>query len=220
VQLLYVMTPAGQPLPPAWDKSAARSLAALERLYDPQLGAYVISETQPIALLMDNCEVVAALRQVAAQKRQRGDAAGARGLRRRASQVERRLASLFPPDAQGLLRYTTEDEPETEKTFYPHATVQLYPLLHGLPSLLKKPAMDYRTWMRRYRDAWVNLAVDEFPWGLMAHAAYLQGDKPVVTCWVRKAAPLRHGERWNVLEDALWQGLFFHVDPDASCLPL
>ena len=31
------------------------------------------------------------------------------------------------------------------------------------------------------------------------------------------AAALRHGARWNVLEDALWQGLSTHVDPNTPC---
>lgn len=214
LELLHVAAPAGG-LPPAWRQSVEQSRAALARLYDPRLGGYVISPTQRVALLMDNCEVVAALRVVAGKQAVWGDAAGARRLRQQADLVERRLGGLFPPKADGLLRHTSEDE--ADGAFYPHLVAQLYPLLHGLPSLMKKPAIGYREWMRRYRHAWLTLSADDYPWGLVAQVAQQQGDAPTVACWVRQTAALRHGARWNVLEDALWQGLSTHVDPNTPC---
>lgn len=214
LELLYVAAPDGG-LPPAWQDSATRSRAALDKLYDPRLGGYVISPTLHVALLMDNCEVVGALRTVAARLEVMGDAAGARRLRRQTGQAERRLVRLFPAKADGLLRHTSEAE--GSDAFYPHLVAQLYPALHGLPSLLNKPAIGYREWMRRYRHAWLTLAVDDYPWGLVAQVAEQQGDTATVACWVRQAAPLRHGARWHVLEEALWQGLSIHVDPDTPC---
>ena len=215
LELLYISAPA-EGLPVAWRASAVQSLAALDRLYDARLGGYVISPAKRVALLMDNCEVVAALRAVAAQKAAWGETADARRLRRQANRVERGLGRLFQPKADGLLRHTSEAE--ASEAFYPHAVAQLYPLLHGLPSLMKKPAIGYREWMRRYRHPWLELVVDDYPWGLVALAARQQGDAPTVACWVRQAKPLRHGPRWNVLEDALWQGLSAGVDPDTPCL--
>ena len=210
LELLYVSAPAGAPLPPAWQKESERALAALEQLYAPDLGAYVVSPDLRVALLMDNCEVVAALRAVARQKRSRGDAAGARRLRRQAELAERGMGRLFRPKADGLLRHTSQSETE-EQAFYPHATAHVYPLLSGLDSLIKKPAIDYKEWMRRYGTAWLNLTADQYPWGLVAQAALNRGDMPTVTSWVRRTAPLRHGARWNVLEEALWQGLSTRV---------
>ena len=215
VELLHIAAPA-EGLPAAWHVSAAQSLAALDRLYDASLGGYVISPTKRVALLMDNCEVVAALRAVAGRKAAWGDTADARRLRQQANRVERSLGHLFRPKADGLLRHTSEAE--AGEAFYPHAVAQLYPLLLGLPSLMKRPAIGYREWMQRYRRPWLELAVDDYPWGLVALAARQQGDASTVACWVRQAKPLRHGPRWNVLEDALWQGLSAGVDLDTPCL--
>lgn len=214
LQLLHLSAPADG-LPVAWHSSAGQSQAALERLYDADLGGYVISPSKRVALLMDNCEVVAALRAVASKKAAWGDAAGASSLRRQANKVERNLVRLFPPKPDGLLRHTSQAE--ASEAFYPHVVAQLYPLLDGLPRLLKKPAIGYREWMRRYREGWLSLSVDTYPWGLVALAAYLQRDISAVTCWVRLAEPQRHGARWNVLEDALWQGLSTHINPDTPC---
>lgn len=214
LELLYLSAP-DKELPAAWYKSAERSQAALARLYDAHLGAYVISPTRQVALLMDNCEVVAALRAVAKKKASWGDAAGARRLRLQADSTELSLRRLFTPKSNGLLRHTSESE--GSEAFYPHVVAQLYPLLDGLPSLLKKPAIGYREWMRRYRDDWLALNVDAYPWGLVALVAFRQGDVNTATCWVRKAEPLRHGARWNVLEDALWQGLVTHINSGTPC---
>lgn len=212
--LLHLSAPADG-LPVAWRSSARQSQAALEQLYDAKLGGYVISPSKRVALLMDNCEVVAALRSVAAKKAAWGDAAGANSLRLQANKVERNLARLFPPKPNGLLRHTSEAE--ASEAFYPHVVAQLYPLLDGLPSLIKKPAIGYREWMQRYRDDWLSLSVDPYPWGLVALVAHRQGDALPVTCWVRRTEPLRHGSRWNVLEDALWQGLITHVNANTQC---
>ena len=214
LQLLHVSAPADG-LPKAWRASARLSFAALERLYDVQLGGYVISPSKHVALLMDNAEVLDALRTVAAKKAIWGERTDANHLRRQANKVEKNLVRLFPPKPDGLLRHTSENE--GSDAFYPHVVAQLYPLLHGLPRLLKKPAISYREWMRRYRNEWLTFTLDDYPWGLMALVAQRRGDIATVNCWVRLAEPLRHSARWNVLEEALWQGLVTHANPDTPC---
>lgn len=212
--LLHLSAPSNG-LPTAWSTSARQSQAALVRLYDADLGGYVISPSKRVALLMDNCEVVSALRTVATKKAAWGETTGASRLRQQANKVERNLVRLFPPKPDGLLRHTSEAE--ATEAFYPHVVAQLYPLLDGIPRLLKKPAIGYQEWMRRYRDDWLSLSVDAYPWGLVALVAHQQGDARTATCWVRLTEPLRHGSRWNVLEDALWQGLTIHVNSETQC---
>lgn len=215
VQFLHTTAPS-QGMPKTWRDSARRSLLALTRLYDSRLGAYVISSSKRVALLMDNCEVLSALRVIAAKKWLWGEWREAAMLRKQADRTEKNMKRLFAPKPDGLLRHTSQEEAHTD--FYPNVVAQLYPVLYGLPSLLQKPAMGYLQWMQRYRNAWLSLETDHYPWGLVALAAYRRADTDSVHCWVRSAEPLRHGARWNVLEEALLQGFVAHIKSDSPCL--
>ena len=64
MQLLYRMAPATG-LPAEWQRSIALAAKQLAKLRNRRLGVYHISRRNHVALLMDNIEVYAALKDVA-----------------------------------------------------------------------------------------------------------------------------------------------------------
>src|SRR5205807_385490 len=48
---------------------------------------------------------------------------------------------------------------------------------------------------------------DPHPWGLVALAAMKMGDQSSALCWLTHSESLRYSPRWNILEEAVFQGL-------------
>jgi len=196
-----------RPWPIEWRGSLARSRSALEALKDPASGVYRVAGSDPSALLMDNVEVQAALRLMAHAAWQRGEGREARRLARQAESLRFAMARAFPVGPDGLLRYRLPFESEGPGHFYPDRVAHVYPWLYGMSMSGWPGHLSYGSWMKAYRDEWLGLADDPFPWGLVALVAISQGDREAAQRWCDRAGSLRMGPHWNVLEEVVWQWL-------------
>ena len=107
-------------------------------------------------------------------------------------------------------RYRASTQARSSWAFYPDEVAQIYPWLLDTPAagvIATKAA--YEKWIARNRKSWLALRSDHYPWGLGALAALRFDDRDSAACWLRIATPLRHGPRWNVLEEAAWQAVRF-----------
>ncbi|MBI5612151.1 MAG: hypothetical protein HY942_03645 [Gammaproteobacteria bacterium] len=209
LELLHTMAP-WHGLPPEWEASRARAEQHLAGLRDERLGVYVISHSDPVALLMDNTEIYGALRVVARRLMLAGQWNASRRVSARADDLERAIVGVFWDDAAGGFRISTQLSETNE--FYPDVVAQLYPAMSGMPAPTA-PAEAWRQWRERHASSWVTLEVDEFPWGLVALTAYRHGDADIAQEWLGRAEPLRNTPRWNILEEAVFQGLAYRIDP-------
>ncbi len=213
---LLALTAAG-PLPPHWQDSFERAAAALERLLDAPLGVYRVFADDPTALLMDNCEVYTALGIVADHFERLGQADTARTWRDRQNRLAVGINGLFWQPASGS--YRVSNEAVSYQGFYPLALAQLYPILHNLPTG-SAASRDFGQWYREHARTWFRNAETDYPWGLVAQAAHQRGQGAGIGCWLTRAPRFRHGERWNVLEEAIFQALANHTPrPSADDCP-
>lgn len=213
-QLLYASAPCGA-MPPAWRASAARALAHLTRLRDPQRGTYRIDRSHGTSLLMDNAEIYAALVAVSARQRCMGREREARLTARRAAALAQSIGRVFQPTPGGPWRASTQDTGGA--SFYPDRVAQLYPILLGLTGGDAARGR-MRAWLDEHGATWLARGDDHYPWGLAALAAQAAGAEDAAQVWLERAAPLRHGVHWNILEEASWQALCLrHVGKVLSC---
>jgi hypothetical protein len=73
--------------------------------------------------------------------------------------------------------------------------------------------------MRAHRKQWLEQTGSDYPWGLIAIAAAEMGDTATVLCWASRAAPFRHGVRWNVLEEAVYRAVETRLGKEALLRP-
>ncbi|OGI42396.1 MAG: hypothetical protein A2150_04680 [Candidatus Muproteobacteria bacterium RBG_16_64_11] len=209
LELLHTMAP-WHGLSPEWEQSRARAEQHLAGLRDERLGVYVISHANPVALLMDNTEVYGALRAIARRLMFAGRWIAAHRVFAHADALERAILEVFWSGGAGGFRISTQLSETNE--FYPDVVAQLYPAMSGMPAPTT-PAEAWRHWRERHASSWVTLEVDEFPWGLVALTAYRHGDADIAQEWLGRAEPLRNTPRWNILEEAIYQGLAYRIDP-------
>lgn len=204
VELLHEAAPAG--LPPLWAQSARRAEYALERLRGKGNGVYRVSSENDYALLMDNAEIYAALRRTGEIRLRAGDGKAGRRYLERARSLRLAVGRTFRPSGGGMLRWTTLTA-EGEARFYPDHVAHLYPWLHGMDTGAFGPMTSWRGWLAHHGESWLSLSVDDYPWGLVALLANRKGSRDEVERWLATAALLSDGDRWNVLEEAILQGL-------------
>lgn len=209
LELLHTMAP-WHGIPPEWERSRAKAEQHLAGLRDERLGVYVISHAEPVALLMDNTEIYGALRTVARKLMLSGQWSAARQVSASADDLERAIVRVFWAGPTGGFRVSTQLSKTNE--FYPDIVAQLYPAMNGMPMPLV-PAEAWRHWRDRHASSWATLEVDEFPWGLVALTAHRYGDADIALEWLERAEPLRNTPRWNILEEAVFQGLVYRIDP-------
>lgn len=202
-ELLYLTAPRAG-LPPAWARSAALARRHLERLRDGERGIYLISAHNRVGLFMDNVEIHAALTAIGRRQQQMGAAAAARRTLAAAAQLQGAIARVFRPSGQGPFRVSTQAAEAPR--FYPETVAQIYPVLYPLPGGTP-PREAWRGWMQEHGAIWLGQQGDAYPWGLVAMAARAAGDAATAACWKSKAAHLRYGPRWNVLEEAVFQSI-------------
>jgi hypothetical protein len=203
IELLYEASP--HRMPPDWMKSADMAKKALDALRMPGKGVYRIGPDTHEALLMDNVEVYESLRRVAHLKKLAKDRAGARHYLKQAHDLRMAMHKIFRPDEAGLLHWSSADN--STSTFYPYAVADLYPWLHGMNTHGFGRMSDWNDWLNRYGERWLNMSDDDYPWGLVAMLALREQSYPVVQRWVANANAIRGGEHWDVLEEAVLQGL-------------
>lgn len=217
IELLHVTAPQAG-LPRAWARSAMLAERHLARLRDPALGVYLIAADNPVALFMDNLEIHAALTVIGQRQQQRGERAAARATLAGAGQLRSAILRVFQPLGRGPLRVSTQ-EPQAAR-FYPEHVAQLYPVLYQFPADLSA-RQAFRLWMDQHGSVWLGQQADTYPWGLVAMAARLAGDAATAHCWKSKAAHLRFGARWNVLEEAVFQSIILDgPETGAVCVPV
>lgn len=200
---------------PRWSNSVERALDQLAQLYEPERGIYLISRQQPVGLLADNMEVIAAFRALARMYERQGDRVREHAMTEQATWLRQNVDAVFFDRKRG--RYRASTQARSRWAFYPDEVAQIYPWLLDAP-VAGAIATDaaYGKWIARNRKSWLALRSDHYPWGLVALAALRFDDRDSAACWLRMATPLRHGPRWNVLEEAAWQAVQSALSPGAD----
>ena len=203
-------------------RSADSAESALERLLDARSGVYHVSSVLPVSLYMDNVEIARAFEGIAAAADAAGAHAAALRFRRRSAARRRAIDRVFWDHTLGAYRITTQVRPAQPRAFYPEMVAEGYAAFFGYGSPATAPAALFARWMHQHRDVWLGGRDREYPWGLIALAAWRYGDRATVECWLGTAMSLRRGPRWNVLEEAVFQGLMPTVgqgDAVRACQP-
>lgn len=213
LQLLYRMSP-DDGLRQEWKQSADRAEAHLLSLRRGRLHVYSVSRRNHAGLLMDNSEVYAALREMAAAQQRWGDATHAQQLSQRADDLRRGIEDTFWDSRRRLFHVSTE--PGGRWLFYPDAVAQTYVLQAGLNDPGEDAAATWKRWDEAYGEAWLERKEDPHPWGLLALTAERLGDNASASCWEYRSARLRDAAVWNILEEAAYQALAARVPADAA----
>ena len=180
---------------PLFRKSQATSRAALDHLFQPSRGVYMVSPLVLHGLFMDNLEVWS-LRNVQgpAPAAAHGPAL-ARGI----------YDTFWDPVNRRFLVSTQLEQRAQPQAFYPHHVAQVFPLVVGFPLLPTDARTHYREWMRQHRAEWLRQGKADFPWGLLAVLAVRQGDTASARCWLREVSGTRHSRRWAVTDEVSYQ---------------
>ena len=202
IELLYVMAPSDG-VPHVWQTSMEKAKSQFERLHDKRTGIYRISVSNQAGLFMDNVEIYAALRAISREQKRLGAHASARVTYKQAVALRHRITQVFRPDANAPFLVSTQVL--QDERFYPHEVAQVYPWLHHMPTNSMNVRADFNAWLQHYGEGWLSFEKDVYPWGLVALTALTLGDFQTARCWLNRAAVLRNGDRWNVLEETVFQ---------------
>ena len=175
----------------AWSKSYATSKKALEYLYQPSRGVYMVSPVYLHGLFMDNLEVWSL--KAHSKQAKPGEL----------DKLARDIYKLFWQPANNNFLVSTQLEQQTQKPqFYPDHVAQIFPLLVDFPLLPQSAKAYYKNWMRMHRAEWLRHGETDYPWGILAVLAIRQGDEQSARCWLREAVAMRHSGRWAVTDEA------------------
>lgn len=202
LQLLYRIAP-DSGIPVSWQESVNRARSRLIKLRNDNLKVYYVSEQNHVALLMDNVEIYSALKDMAAAQSRFGDDAGAHQTRDDAENLAAGIHKVFWDEHDHWFRPSIQ---KNKPAFYPDVVAQVYPWLGDLP-ISEDPRAAWKSWKTRFGSAWLETKYDPHPWGLIALAAAKEGDEGSAVCWLARSQSLRYSARWNVLEEAVYQGL-------------
>jgi hypothetical protein len=199
--------------------AAMGATRALAKLYDKRTGIYTISPTLPVSLLMDNIEIASAFDRIGQAQDAAGQHGSARASRAKAASLRRAIDRTFWDSSSGSYRITTQKRPPAQRAFYPDDVAEGYPAFFGYGSPAETAPVLFSRWMDRHGTTWLGARDREYPWGLIALAASRFGDRASAVCWLGQAISLRHGPRWNVLEEAILQGLMPAVSAAGAVPP-
>jgi hypothetical protein len=175
---------------PVWAKSYAHSKKALDYLYQPSRGVYMVSPVYLHGLFMDNLEVWSLKAHTKKQK--------AGELDKLAQDIYK---TFWQPVNKNFL-VSTQLEQQTQKPlFYPDHVAQVFPLLVDFPLLPQPAKVYYKNWMNLHRAEWLKQGETDYPWGILAVLAHRQGDKKSVGCWLRETSAMRRSNRWAVTDE-------------------
>ncbi|HEY6249454.1 MAG TPA: hypothetical protein VI685_05810 [Candidatus Angelobacter sp.] len=202
LQLLYRFAPdSGIPAP--WQESVRKARSQLAKLRNGRLEVYHVSERNHVALLMDNVEIYSALKDMATAQRRFGDNGGADATGHEAETLASGIRNVFWDERNQWFRPSMQ---KNKPAFYPDVVAQVFPWLAGLPGSVD-PRAAWENWKSRFASGWLESKYDPHPWGLVALAAAKEGDESSAVCWLSRSQSLRYSSRWNVLEEAVYQGL-------------
>ncbi len=205
MQLLYRMMPATG-MPAEWQRSLALAGKQLDNLENRRLGVYHVSRRNHVALLMDNIEVYAALKDVASAQ-QRLDDPQAASTSVRAEKLGAAIQRIFWDRHTGRFRPSMQ---KNRPAFYPDIVAQVYPWLADVSGPGQDPRRAWQEWKQNFGAGWIARRYDADAWGLVALAANKLGDTQAAACWTSLSDSLRGGSSWNVLDEAVWQSLRSH----------
>lgn len=175
---------------PVWTKSYAHSTKALDYLYQPSRGVYMVSPVYLHGLFMDNLEVWSL--KAHTKKPKAGE------LDKLAQDIYK---TFWQPVNKNFL-VSTQLEQQTQKPlFYPDHVAQVFPLLVDFPLLPQPANVYYKNWMNLHRAEWLKQGETDYPWGILAVLAHRQGDKKSAACWLRETSAMRHSNRWAVTDE-------------------
>lgn len=178
---------------PGWANSYAFSKKALDHLYQPSRGVYMVSPVYLHGLFMDNLEVWSLKAHVKKPKPGELD------------KLAQDIYKTFWQPANKTFLVSTQLEQQTQKPlFYPDHVAQVFPLLVDFPFLPQNPKLYYSNWMRLHRAEWLRQGETDYPWGLLAVLALRQGDEPSARCWLRETSSMRHSNRWAVTDEVAY----------------
>lgn len=203
LQLLYRMAP-DSGIPAEWQSSVQKAHKQLAKLRNARLGIYHVSSSNHAMLFMDNVEVYSALKDIAAAQRRFGDQAAANQTESDAKNLASAIKHVFWDDHHHWFRPSIE---KTKPAFYPDVVAQVFPWLADLPMSGEDERAAWNDWKQKFELAWLDTKYDTHPWGLVAVAALKVGDNSTASCWLARSEPLRYSARWNLLEEAAFQGL-------------
>ena len=195
LSLLYRVYGQPENMSAALQQSLRNARKALLRLRVAS-GVFYYARGAELGYLMDNAEVLEALR----------DDCRHAGLScPQADRLEQAVVRVFWNPRRHAWRTATHGEPAA--AFYPRSAAQLFPLMAGMQLPAGQPG--FADWLNGEGQPWV--VQDEkkldFAWGLLTLAALKSQREDVARQWWERAAPSRFGRRWNVLEEAIFQGL-------------
>ena len=193
MRLLQTM-PAKLAKNPAWMKSHQISKSALDHLFQPSRGIYMVSPVYLHGLFMDNLEVWSLKAHLKTAKPGETD------------MLARAIHSTFWSPVNKHFLISTQLEQQAQKPlFYPDHVAQIFPLLVDFPLLPQDARQYYQNWMRMHRADWLIQGEKDYPWGLLAVLAVRQNDKHSARCWLREVSSLRHSSRWAVTDEVAYQ---------------
>ncbi len=205
IELLISISPARE-MPRHWQRSLLKAHSYLKSsLYDRGQKIFLISTTNRVGLLMDNLEVYRALKSLGHYYSVLGDTGRAELLARQVNELRAGIMLQFWQPT--LFQFRPSTQTLADSSFYPDHIAQLMPLLTGFDVPILRSSELYSSWMEMHKKAWFDQVSDDYPWGLIALVAAEVGDWRRVGCWLTHATPFRHGKHWNVLEEAVFQGL-------------
>lgn len=212
LQLLYRLAP-DTGIPSEWTETVRKSESDLARLWNGRWGVYHVSRSNHVGLFMDNVEVYAALRDIAAAQARFGQSQAASETQAKAERLSEGIKRIFWDKKRQRFRTSTQKNPPA---FYPDVVAQLYPLLAGGLDGDQDPHATWLRWKQQFAPAWLDNSSDPHPWGLIAVAALKAGDPETAACWQARSEHLRYSTRWNILEEAAFQVVRTELDENRS----
>jgi hypothetical protein len=192
LELLYRLAP-NSGLPLNWKSSTDRANRYLEKLHDNGTGLYFVSLETRVSLLMDNVEVYHLFRVLAAANRRFGHPDLGDYYQRKANRLAQAIsARLWVPAEHAFLTSTQNSPAQSPATraFYPDDVAQVYPWLFNMPTPAGNAKAAFQRWLKFYGSTWLNRDGDDFPWGVVALAAFRLGDTTCVRQWITQNASL------------------------------
>lgn len=209
IELLYTLTPADG-MPPRWQQSVALASNHLDSLRDKH-GIFYIARTNPVGLFMDNAEIYQSMMGVSREQARLGYDEASATTAGMAAKLGTAIQKVFWDKKHNEYRVSTQDIPDSK--FYPRATAQVFPMLSGLSTPVASNAEVLDAWLSAHGNDWLTMRYDDYPWGLVAFAAWKVGDNNTALAWQNKNKGLRYGDRWTVLDEAIYQGLQANLPP-------
>ena len=195
LRLLEALPQAAVQATPALVKSHSVSQAALDHLYQPSRGVYMVSPLVLHGLFIDNLEVWSLRNRPGLRTSEGANPGLARSIHQ----------TFWDPVNRRFLVSTQLEHRAEPQAFYPHHVAQVFPLLVGFPLLPADARSHYREWMRAHRAEWLRQGKADYPWGLLAVLALQQNDTASARCWLRETAGMRHSARWAVTDEVSYQ---------------